>query len=70
MRGMEQYDERGNAAMMGNLVMAAPAVVRYQTVCSLIKDESRDYMTYCNLHRPAATEAQPQRPPCPVRTAT
>ena len=24
----------------------------------------------CNLHRPAATEAQPQRPPCPVRTAT
>lgn len=46
MRGMEQYDERGNAAMMGNLVMAAPAVVRYQTVCSLIKDETQDYMTY------------------------
>ena len=46
MRGMERHDERGNAAMMGNLVMAAPAAVRYQTVCSLIKDGSRDYMTY------------------------
>lgn len=46
MRGIERHDESGHAAVMRNPVMATPAAVRYQTVCSLIKDGVRDYMTY------------------------
>ena len=41
-----------------------------QTVFEKMKTAISVLKLDCNLHRPAATEAQPQRPPCPVRTAT
>ena len=45
-----------------------PDVVTVKQMCSMLGGIGMK--TACNLHRPAATEAQPQRPPCPVRTAT
>lgn len=42
----------------------------YRNAAALCILQIGELVGKCNLHRPAATEAQPQRPPCPVRTAT
>lgn len=36
----------GNTTIMENLVLAAPTTVRYQTVCTLVKEGAQDYLTY------------------------
>jgi len=35
-----------NTTIMGNLALAAPTTVRYQTVCTQVKEGAQDYLTY------------------------
>lgn len=36
----------GNTTIMENLALSAPTTVRYQTVCTLVKEGAQDYLTY------------------------
>lgn len=41
-----ELGNNGNTTIMGNLAMGAPMTVRYQTVCTLVKEGTQDYLTY------------------------